>query len=294
MKGKPNIEIDSGSGFCFGVSRAVRMAEEQLEKGTGLTSIGEIVHNEEEVERLRLKGLSTSALDRVHSSDEAPLLFRAHGEPPASYKKVKEEGRTLIDATCPVVLKLQQRVHKAWLQAKAEDGQVVIYGKKGHPEVTGLWGYTDNEALVVQHPEDLEQLDPDKKVFMFAQTTMSQKGYAEIQELIRGRLSNPDNLMAHNTICGQVANRVPRLKEFANRHDVVIFVGGTRSSNAKVLFEACKAENSRTHFVAGAGDIDPQWFGSPLNSIGICGATSTPYWLMEQVEKAVDTILGKQ
>ncbi len=294
MNGKPNIEIDSGSGFCFGVSRAVKMAEEQLEKGTGLTSIGDIVHNEEEVKRLRSKGLNTSALDRVESSDETPLLFRAHGEPPTSYKKAKDEGRTVIDATCPVVLKLQQRVHKAWLQAKAENGLVVIYGKKGHPEVTGLCGYTDNEALVVQHLEDLDQLGSDKKVYLFAQTTMSHKGYSDIQELIRNKLSNANDLVAHNTICGQVANRIPKLKEFAARHNVVIFVGGTMSSNAKVLFEACKDENNRTYFVAGPGEVERQWFDSPVHSIGICGATSTPYWLMEQVAEYVGIILEKQ
>ncbi|NLX72568.1 MAG: 4-hydroxy-3-methylbut-2-enyl diphosphate reductase [Bacteroidales bacterium] len=289
-----SIEIDSGSGFCFGVSRAVKLAEEQLAKGGRLISIGDIVHNEEEVERLHQKGLISSDLDKLTGPPGTPVLFRAHGEPPASYQKVKQEGRSLIDASCPVVLKLQLRINKAWKEALAANGQIVIYGKKGHPEVTGLCGYTNNRAIVVQHPEDVAQIDRDKPTALFAQTTMSYKGYEEMEALIREHLSKPDLLKVNKTICGQVANRMPNLKVFAAKHELIIFVGGNKSSNAKVLFEVCKSENPRSFFVSSLEEIDEKWLEPAVASIGICGATSTPLWLMEQVAESMRGILDKK
>lgn len=289
----PHIEIDQKSGFCFGVSRAVKLAEEHLEQGGTLTSIGAIVHNEEEFKRLKRLGLHSAQLDKLPEDKEQTLLFRAHGEPPSSYQQVKREGRKLIDATCPVVRKLQERVHKAWEEMKAEGGQVLIYGKKGHAEVAGLLGQTNNEALVLQFPEEVKAVDRHKKTVLFSQTTMSRSGLEQIEAALREHLEHPDLLKSHRTICAQVGNRVPHLKKFANKHDLLIFVAGKESSNGKVLFEVCRANNPRTFFISSPEELQKPWFEPLPASIGICGATSTPQWLMEQVAAATAALFTR-
>ncbi|WP_088654387.1 4-hydroxy-3-methylbut-2-enyl diphosphate reductase [Geofilum rhodophaeum] len=289
----PHIEIDQKSGFCFGVSRAVKLAEEHLAQGGGLTSIGAIVHNEEEFKRLKQLGLHSTQLDKLPEDKAQTLLFRAHGEPPSSYQQVKREGRQLIDATCPVVRKLQERVHKAWEEMKAEGGQVLIYGKKGHAEVAGLLGQTNNEALVLQFPEEVKVVDRHKKTVLFSQTTMSRSGLEQIEAALREHLEHPDLLKSHRTICAQVGNRVPHLKKFANKHDLLIFVAGKESSNGKVLFEVCRANNPRTFFISSPEELQKPWFEPLPASIGICGATSTPQWLMEQVAAATAALFTR-
>jgi 4-hydroxy-3-methylbut-2-en-1-yl diphosphate reductase len=286
------IVIDTKSGFCFGVSRAIKTAEEHLQKGGELTSLGDIVHNDEEINRLREKGLQSAGLSDLTTSGSPKVLFRAHGEPPSSYKIIQAAGKQIIDATCPVVLKLQQRIQKAWQEIKMVRGQIIIYGKKNHAEVIGLNGQINNEAIVVQSPADLHLVDTDKKTILFAQTTMSQSGLKEMEELLKAHLSPPQDLTVHKTICAQVGNRVPHLKEFASQFQVIIFVGGRKSSNGKVLYEVCRSVNHHSHFISGIEEIQPAWLNPAPTSIGICGATSTPKWLMENVAEKIKILLN--
>lgn len=290
-KSSTSIVIDSKSGFCFGVSKAIQIAEEHLQKESELTSLGDIVHNEEEIKRLQDKGLRSIGLAESASASSPKVLFRAHGEPPSSYETIKASGKQIIDATCPVVLKLQQRINKAWQELKTANGQILIYGKKNHAEVIGLCGHTNNEAIVVQTADDLKLVDPTKKTVLFAQTTMSHQGLEEIERLLRRHLSNPKDLSVHKTICAQVGNRVPHLKKFAKQHKLIIFVGGKKSSNGKVLYEVCRAANPHAYFVSGIEEIQPAWLYPAPTSIGICGATSTPKWLMENVAKEIEALL---
>ncbi|GAO28993.1 4-hydroxy-3-methylbut-2-enyl diphosphate reductase [Geofilum rubicundum] len=287
------IVIDAKSGFCFGVSKAIKTAEAHLQKGGELTSLGDIVHNEEEIKRLREKGLHSVGLSDLSTSNSPKVLFRAHGEPPSSYETIKAAGKEIIDATCPVVLKLQQRIFKAWQEIKMVKGQIVIYGKKNHAEVIGLSGQTNNEAIVVQSSADLHLVDASKKTILFAQTTMSQSGLEEMEGWLRAHLHNPQDLTVHKTICAQVGNRVPHLKEFAKQYQVIIFVGGRKSSNGKVLYEVCRSVNPHSHFVSGIEEIQPSWLNPAPASIGICGATSTPQWLMEHVAEKVHSLLSQ-
>jgi len=287
------IVIDSKSGFCFGVSNAIKTAEEQLQKGERLDSIGDIVHNEEEIKRLKEKGLKSIALHQVSSSTSNKILFRAHGEPPSSYKQIKDSGKELIDATCPVVLKLQQRIKKAWMDLDKTTSQIVIYGKKNHAEVIGLSGQTNNEAIVVQTKEDLNLVDKNKHIILFSQTTMSHEGLKETEQILSKHLNSGKNLRVHKTICAQVGNRVPHLEKFAKQYKLVIFVGGKKSSNGKVLYNVCRAQNPETYFVSEVEEVQPSWFNPPPSSIGICGATSTPKWLMENVAEKINTLLTK-
>ncbi len=290
-KNSPIIVIDSKSGFCFGVSKAIQTAEAHLQQGTGLASLGDIVHNEEEIKRLQAEGLHSIDWAKLASSSSPKVLFRAHGEPPSSYEAIKASGKEVVDATCPVVLKLQQRIHKAWQEARATNGQIVIYGKKNHAEVIGLCGHTNNEAIVVQTSDDLQLVDPAKKTILFAQTTMSNHGLVEIEQLLRSHLYKTEDLTVHKTICAQVGNRVPHLKKFAQQHPLIIFVGGKKSSNGKVLYEVCRAANPQTYFVSAVEELQPAWFNAAPTSIGICGATSTPQWLMETVAENIRTLL---
>jgi 4-hydroxy-3-methylbut-2-enyl diphosphate reductase len=285
------IAIDSKSGFCFGVSKAIQTAEEHLQKGDDLTSLGDIVHNEEEIRRLRNKGLRTITHSDLSSSDRTKVLFRAHGEPPSSYEALKAAGKQIIDATCPVVLKLQQRINKIWQDTKTTNSQIVIYGKKNHAEVIGLCGQTNNEAIVLQTADDLKLTDPTKKTILFAQTTMSHKGLEQIETLLRNHLNNPENLTVHKTICAQVGNRVPHLKKFAKQYNLIIFVGGQKSSNGQILYEVCRSANPQSHFISTIEEIHPSWLSPAPASIGICGATSTPQWLMENVADKIKSLL---
>jgi len=283
------VEIDSRSGFCFGVVNAIRHAENKMTENDTLYCLGDIVHNSEEVKRLEGLGLKTISHADLDNLSGAKVLIRAHGEPPSTYQKAKEKGIQLVDASCPVVLKLQERVKKGWETMLPKGGQVVIYGKKGHAEVNGLVGQTNGEAIVVEHIEDANAIDFTKPVVLFSQTTKDKEGYEQLAELIRKRMAQhfPANdlpLKVNNTICGQVSNRKRELVAFSQTHDVIIFVSGAKSSNGKMLYEVCLGANPNTYMVTNANDLKPEWFAT-AQTVGICGATSTPLWLMEKVKE---------
>ena len=275
------IEIDQKSGFCFGVLNAIGKAEETLETEDVLYSLGHIVHNELEVKRLQESGLITISQEEFFQLKDCKVLIRAHGEPPSTYDYAHQNNIQLIDATCPVVLKLQQRVRKAAEIMRKENGQVVIFGHLGHAEVIGLVGQTLNEAIVVEHSEDLKKIDPSRPVVVFSQTTKSVDEFKKLAANIQNQSQN-SRVEAHDTVCRQVSNRVLYLQKFAVRFDVVIFVGGLRSSNAQVLFNVCKQNNGRSYFVSSPEDLMADWF-TGIDTVGVCGATSTPQWLMEKV-----------
>lgn len=274
------VEIDERSGFCFGVVNAIEKAEEELGKGV-LYCIGDIVHNDLEVERLKQKGLVTIEHGEFGELRDCRVLFRAHGEPPVSYRMAEASGIEIIDASCPVVLNLQKKIRAAYEQVEKDGGKIVIYGKRGHAEVIGLVGQTNGEALVVENEEDIQQIDFTRPVILFSQTTKSLDGFRAVAELMRQR--GGGLVVVHDTICRKVANRIPQLRDFAGTHDVIIFVSGEKSSNGRQLFAVCAAVNPRTYFVQSVGDIRPEMLVN-AESIGITGATSTPRWIMEEVK----------
>lgn len=282
------VEIDENSGYCFGVEFAIQMAEDEMVEGQELYCLGDIVHNSMEVERLYNKGLRTITRDELKDLKDCKVLIRAHGEPPETYQIAIQNNIELVDASCPVVLKLQNRVKNAYDLVKHKDGQLVIYGKPGHAEVIGLTGQTSNEAIIITGIEDLEKIDFSKPVTLFSQTTKSTKGFYSIKEEIEkrieteGLLSVADDFNANDSICRQVSNREPHMEKFSQKHDVIIFVAGRKSSNGKALYNVCLTNNPRSYFVENEKEIDLSWI-EPGDSIGICGATSTPTWLMEQV-----------
>jgi len=281
------IEIDKKSGFCFGVVRAIETSEQELKSTDKLYCLGDIVHNEEEVKRLEKLGLETIDHAKLTELSNCKVLIRAHGEPPSTYEIAKQNNIQLIDASCPVVLKLQERIRKAHLHSTENKGQIVIYGKKGHAEVVGLDGQTNNQAIIIETANDLNRIDYTRPVFLFAQTTKDKENYEEIKNLISEKLIknglNPDrDFICKNTICGQVSNRKPDLEAFAKKHDIIIFVSGKKSSNGKVLHAVCKNINSRTFMVSSKSELLTDWFNNEDN-VGICGATSTPNWLMTEV-----------
>ena len=282
-----NVEIDPDSGFCYGVVRAIRMAEDELQDGHELYSLGDIVHNEPEVARLNRCGMRTINHDAFRNLHNAKVLIRAHGEPPETYRKAEENGNTLVDATCPVVLKLQKKVHRAYLESQANNGQVVIYGKPGHAEVNGLVGQTSDTAIVINSESEVERINVSRPVYLFAQTTMTIEGLeciraAICQKRMEQQTGDEIPFKVFDTVCRQVSNREPQLTEFARRHDAVIFVSGSKSSNGKALYEVCKRANPHTYMIAAPDEINAAWF-SEIENIGVCGATSTPRWLMEEV-----------
>lgn len=281
-----NIEIDSHSGFCHGVTRAISKAEQELSRGEHLLCLGDIVHNDREVERLSRMGLVTINHDMLAQTHGSKVLFRAHGEPPATYDLAARNKMALVDATCPVVLQLQRRVKQVY--AANPQAQVVIYGKKGHAEVVGLVGQTEGHAIVVQSPAEAEALSFSRDIWLFSQTTMSLDGFQQLVEFITAHIQAPAKFQYFDTICRQVINRLPNIREFAARHDVIVFVAGQKSSNGKMLYEAAKQVNSRTYRAGSPDDIDKAWFAG-AQSVGICGATSTPKWLMEQCRDLIAT-----
>ncbi|MEN9919000.1 MAG: hypothetical protein RL662_1436 [Bacteroidota bacterium] len=283
------IEIDSKSGFCFGVVNAIKKAEEELDKGGILYCLGDIVHNNLEVERLEKRGLRTINHEEFAKLTNARVLLRAHGEPPSTYQIAKENNIEIIDASCPVVLRLQRRIKDKHVTEVDNDTQIVIYGEKGHAEVNGLMGQTDSEAIVIEKKEDLDKLDFTKNICLFSQTTKPLDGFQEVIDTISARMSEGANFEYFDTICRQVSNRIPNIKEFATEHDLIFFVAGQKSSNGKVLFGECKKYNPKSYFVSSPDEIDPSVIGRGL-SIGICGATSTPRWQMEEVEKRINEI----
>jgi 4-hydroxy-3-methylbut-2-enyl diphosphate reductase len=277
------ITIDAQSGFCFGVVYAIAMAEEWLDEHGTLYCLGDIVHNDAEVSRLREKGLKIIDHDDLERIRDSAVLIRAHGEPPETYRVALKNNIRLIDASCPVVLKLQNRVRNAY----EEDAQIVIYGKRGHAEVNGLVGQTHGNAVVVTTPEEAESLDYSRPMHLFSQTTKSTAAFYALSAQIENRAKEAGvDFKANDTICRQVSNREPQLRKFAADYDVVVFVAGSKSSNGKVLFEVCQGVNPRTHFVSGPAELRDEWFAGAA-SVGVCGATSTPMWLMEEVKAAI-------
>lgn len=279
---KLNIEIDDGSGFCFGVTTAIKKAEEELAKGETLYCLGDIVHNGMEVKRLEEKGLITIDHEQLKELHNAKVLLRAHGEPPATYEVARRNNIEIIDATCPVVLALQRRIKKQY-EGVGEGGgraQVVIFGKNGHAEVLGLVGQTSGNAIVIENLEDAKKLDFTRDIYLYSQTTKNLDEFKSIIAYIKEHISPTAVFRSFDTICRQVANRMPNIAAFAMRHDVVIFVAGKKSSNGRVLFKECMRVNSRSHQVESPEEIDMAWFDG-ASTVGICGATSTPKWLME-------------
>lgn len=280
------VAIDKNSGYCFGVEFAIQMAEDEMEESGSLYCLGDIVHNDMEVKRLYEKGLRIISREELAELSNCKVLIRAHGEPPETYKTALENNIELIDASCPVVLKLQNRIKHAYDKMNEENGQIVIYGQKGHAEVVGLAGQTNEEAIIITTEEDLEKIDFTRPVTLFSQTTKSTKGFYEIRQKIEERIKSAKGegggLSANDSICRQVSNREPQLQKFAKEHDVIIFVSGKKSSNGKALFNVCKTENERSYFVENETELNPKWF-SENDSVGICGATSTPMWLMQNV-----------
>jgi 4-hydroxy-3-methylbut-2-enyl diphosphate reductase len=284
------IEIDPKSGFCFGVVNAIKKAEEELAKGGTLYCLGDIVHNNIEVERLAKLGLRTINHEEFAQLHNVRVLLRAHGEPPSTYETAKKNNIEIIDASCPVVLRLQKKIHTKYNHEKDNNTQIVIYGKTGHAEVNGLIGQTDSNAIVIESKEDLNKLDFSKNICLFSQTTKPLDGFTEIIDIIQNKMVDGAVFEYFDTICRQVSNRIPNIKEFATTHDLIFFVAGEKSSNGKVLFAECKKYNTNSHFITTPADIDPNLINNQ-QSIGICGATSTPKWQMEEVENTINTIL---
>lgn len=286
-----DIEIDSHSGFCFGVTTAIQKAEEELGKTGKLYCLGDIVHNSDEVQRLNEKGLQIITHEDLAHLHDVKVLLRAHGEPPSTYEIARRNNIEIIDATCPVVLQLQRRIKKSFDAAEGERPQIVIYGKNGHAEVNGLVGQTSGRAIVVQNLDDLDLLDFTRPIALYSQTTKSLEGFREVITEIRKRMAPGVKFESYDTICRQVANRVEKLQDFARSHSLVFFVSGKKSSNGKVLCENCRQVNPRTHLIANASEIGPAWLEG-AETIGICGATSTPRWLMEQVKNRIEELRG--
>ena len=286
MNNNLSIEIDEGSGFCFGVTTAIKKAEEELAKGTRLYCLGDIVHNGMEVERLHEQGLITINHDDMRSLRGVKVLLRAHGEPPETYALAKKNDIEIIDATCPVVLALQHRIKLQYdLNPKA---QIVIFGKRGHAEVLGLVGQTESHAIVVEKVEDVKRLDFSRDIYLYSQTTKSLDGFHQIIDYIQAHMQQGATFKSFDTICRQVANRMPNIAAFASKHDLVLFVSGRKSSNGKVLFKECHSVNPRSYQIEKPEEIEMEWFSDDVHTVGICGATSTPKWLMEQCKARIE------
>ena len=280
------IEIDNGSGFCFGVTTAINKAEEELAAGKTLYCLGDIVHNGMECERLKQLGLVTINHEEMKQLHGVKVLLRAHGEPPSTYEMARENDIEIIDATCPVVLQLQRRIKKQY--DACPEAQIVIFGKPGHAEVLGLVGQTESKAIVIANVEEVKRLDFTRDIYLYSQTTKSLDEFHRIIEYIQEHISPDATFKSFDTICRQVANRMPNISTFAARHDLVLFVCGRKSSNGKVLFNECKSVNPNSHLIEGPEEIKKEWLDG-VRTIGICGATSTPKWLMEQCRDAIIT-----
>lgn len=280
------VEIDSRSGFCFGVVNAIHSAERELNESNVLFCLGDIVHNSLEVERLEKNGLQTINHAQLADLKNSKVLLRAHGEPPSTYQLAKENDITIIDATCPVVLKLQKRIHDLYETSKNDNAQIVIYGKRGHAEVNGLVGQTEETAIVIEKPEDLDQLDYSKNIYFFSQTTMSLEGFRQMIRTIESKMDREARFESFDTICRQVANRMPNIKLFAGKHDWIYFVAGKKSSNGRLLFEECLKANPHTVFISSPEEIKEP-LPPHIKNVGVCGATSTPKWLMEKVAERI-------
>ncbi len=285
-----NIEIDPSSGFCFGVVKAIETVENELNENGILYCLGDIVHNNMEMDRLKHKGMISINKDDLNKVKSNKIFIRAHGEPPETYQQAQTRGLTIIDATCPVVLKLQNRIKKSWELLKPQNGQVVIYGKKGHAEVIGLMGQTKNEAFIIESLDEVSKIDLNRPIHLYAQTTKSVDVFKEISDYLSKNIKPGVEYKSFDTICRQVANRLPKMTTFAQKHELIIFVGGEKSSNAQMLFNQCKKTNKQSYFVSNKTQVDPNWFNILPKSVGICGATSTPPWLMQQIAEEIKKI----
>ena len=285
------IEIDQGSGFCFGVTRAIGKAEEELAKEEQLYCLGDIVHNGKECDRLQQLGLVTINHEQLRDIHDAKVLLRAHGEPPSTYALADDQCINLIDATCPVVLHLQERIKKEYDADTEHKKQIVIFGKNGHAEVIGLVGQTEETAIIIESAEDVKKLDFNRDICLYSQTTMPLDEFRKIVDYVQQHISPEATFTYYDTICRQVANRMPNIRNFALRHDVVLFVCGKKSSNGRVLFNECREANPRSYMIDTASEIDIRWLQG-CESIGICGATSTPKWLMEECKVCIEELLG--
>lgn len=289
------VVIDKNSGYCFGVEFAIQMAEDEMDGDGVLYCLGDIVHNDMEVKRLNAKGLRVIGREELEELHDCKVLIRAHGEPPETYQTALKNNIELVDASCPVVLKLQNRVKNAWDKMKQAKGQIVIYGQKGHAEVIGLSGQTDKQAIIVTTEEDLDKVDFTKPVTLFSQTTKSTQGFYNIRELIEQRIQKVNGSLetvefsSNDSICRQVSNREPQLHKFSQENDVILFVSGKKSSNGKALYNVCLSQNPNSYFIESEEELDPLWLYG-MERVGICGATSTPMWLMEQVADHVKNL----
>ena len=282
------IEIDSGSGFCFGVTTAIKKAEEELASGNTLYCLGDIVHNGMECERLRQMGLVTINHNKLAQLYDVKVLLRAHGEPPATYELARRNNIEIIDATCPVVLKLQKRIKEQY-EAPVPGASIVIFGKRGHAEVLGLVGQTQGSAIVIENFDEVTRLDFSHDIYLYSQTTKSLSEFHRIIDYIQQHIAPGATFRSYDTICRSVANRMPSISQFATRHDLILFVCGRKSSNGKVLFGECLRVNPNTHLIEGPDEIRPEWLEG-IGTVGICGATSTPKWLMEQCRDAISAM----
>ena len=293
------IEIDNGSGFCFGVTTAIKKAEEELAQGTTLYCLGDIVHNGMECERLRNMGLITINHDEMRQLHNVKVLLRAHGEPPETYELARRNNIEIIDATCPVVLQLQKRIKTQFDESRnVESGmrnentpQIVIFGKKGHAEVLGLVGQTQSNAIVIESFDEVTKLDFSRDIYLYSQTTKSLDEFHRIIDYIQSHITSGATFKSFDTICRSVANRMPNISQFATKHDLILFVCGRKSSNGKVLFNECLRVNPNSHLIEDPQEILPEWLGN-IKTVGICGATSTPRWLMEQCRDAILKMQG--
>ncbi|MDB5261875.1 MAG: 4-hydroxy-3-methylbut-2-enyl diphosphate reductase [Adhaeribacter sp.] len=287
------ITIDKNSGYCFGVEFAIQMAEDEMESATELYCLGDIVHNSMEVQRLYKKGLRIIDREQLKNLHDCKVLIRAHGEPPETYQYALQNNIQLIDASCPVVLKLQNRVKHAYDESATHNGQIVIYGQQGHAEVIGIAGQTRDQAIIISSEADLDKIDFSRPVTLFSQTTKSTKGFYKIKALMEERMVQATGSVAgfnaNDSICRQVSNREPHLTKFAAEHDVIVFVSGKKSSNGKALYSVCQQINSQSYFVENEQELEPAWFRHS-QTVGICGATSTPMWLMEQVAAGISAL----
>ena len=289
------IEIDNGSGFCFGVTTAIKKAEEELAQGETLYCLGDIVHNGMECERLREMGLITINHDQMRELHNAKVLLRAHGEPPETYELARKNNIEIIDATCPVVLKLQKRIKEQYETSpnlpEGEEAQIVIFGKKGHAEVLGLVGQTQSNAIVIESFDEVTKLDFSRDIYLYSQTTKSLDEFHRIIDYIQSHITSGATFKSFDTICRSVANRMPNISQFATKHDLILFVCGRKSSNGKVLFNECLRVNPNSHLIEDPQEILSEWLGN-IKTVGICGATSTPRWLMEQCRDAIQKMQG--
>lgn len=286
------IEIDNGSGFCFGVVTAIQKAEEEINKSGHLYCLGDIVHNSNEVERLQKIGLETITHEQLSQLHDVKVLLRAHGEPPHTYEIARQNNISLIDATCPVVLQLQKRIRNTYHETPGDNNpQIVIYGKKGHAEVNGLVGQTQGNALVIESVDEVDKIDFSRNIYLYSQTTKSLEGFKKIVDEIQHRIAGKVQFSSFDTICRRVANRIPQIKQFAQNHDVILFVCGSKSSNGRILYEECRRVNPLSYLISNETEINLSWLDGKEH-IGICGATSTPMWLMNQVKDYLDAHLN--